>query len=683
VTNLFYWNNVNHDVFLHYGFDEAAGNFQLRNYTGAGFGDDEVQADALDGSGTNNANFGTPPEPRGAFAKPRMQMYVWTPPDHRLDVHSPASIAGSYIAGSAAFGPRLNDTGLRADLKLANDGAGATTDGCEAFPAGFFLGTIAVMDRGTCSFVIKVKNAQNAGAVGAIVVNNADTGPIVLGGADATITIPAISLSRADGDKIKPELAQTVANGTIRKPADLGIPNRDSDFDAGVITHEYGHGISVRLTGGPQNHLCLVSNLNTPAGPVAIPSEQMGEGWSDFFGLVLTAKPEHTATRPRGIGSYLSFQPAGGPGIRNFPYTTDMRKNPQTYDTIKTAAVPHGVGAVWATMLWDMYWNLVTVHGFDPDIYRGDGGNNLALRLVMDGLKLQPCMPSFVDGRNAILLADQINNGGANQCHIWRAFARRGLGAAAVAGSSVNNTDGAQDFTLPPQCGNSAPAANDDQTTVNEDSGSNSIDVLANDTTAGDVGEQLTITAATQGAHGTVAITDGGARVTYTPSANFSGTDSFTYTVKDSFNATDTATVQVTVSDSDCVVLDDSHPTVSYRSGWGLVEDAAAIAGAYHRRAGNPQGGAAPEARFVFDGPSLTYYYAVSPQGGLADVYLDGQFLETINYASPALTFGRSRTYAVAPGRHEFQLRYRSGVVYVDGFGLDCAAPGANVGAVQ
>ena len=59
-------------------------------------------------------------------------------------------------------------------------------------------------------------------------------------------------------------------------------------------------------------------------------------------------------------------------------------------------------------MLWEVYWNLVAKHGFNPDIYDAwtTGGNNLAIQLVTDGMKFQPCSPGFVDGRNAILAAD-------------------------------------------------------------------------------------------------------------------------------------------------------------------------------------------------------------------------------------------------------------------------------------
>ena len=290
VTNLFYWNNLVHDVMHYYGFDEASGNFQETNYSGQGQGGDYVNADAQD-SGNCNANFSTPPD----GSNPRMQMY-------------------------------------------------------------------------TC--------------------NNSN-------------------------------------------------PSHDSDLDNGVIVHEYGHGISIRLTGGAGNSFCLQND------------EQMGEGWSDYFALMFTIEPGDLGTDSRGIGNYLIGAPINGDGIRPYPYSTDLSINPQTYDHIKTVSVPHGVGSVWCTMLWEMTWGLIEQYGYDPDIYQGNGGNNLALRLVTEALKLQPCSPGFVDGRDAILRADTLLNGGVNSCIIWNAFAKRGLGVSADQGSNFDEDDGTEAFDTP------------------------------------------------------------------------------------------------------------------------------------------------------------------------------------------------------------------------------------------
>lgn len=285
ITNLYYWNNVIHDVFYMYGFDEASGNFQVNNYGKGGFANDPVLAEAQSGQ-MCNAFFATPED----GSSPNMYMYV---------------------CGS-----------------------------------------------------------------------------------------------------------------------------RDGNFDNLVVMHEYGHGISNRLTGSSVN--CLWND------------EQMGEGWSDYFGLMLTMRTGDEGTDARGIGTFLFGEGPGGPGIRTHPYSTNMSVNPHTYDHIKSEWAPHGVGSVWAVMLWDMTWLLVDEYGFDTDFYEGTGGNNVALALVTEGLKLQPCSPGFVDGRDAILDADVAMYSGDNECLIWHAFARRGLGYSANQGSSNSKNDGTQAFDMPP-----------------------------------------------------------------------------------------------------------------------------------------------------------------------------------------------------------------------------------------
>ena len=300
ITNLFYWNNVTHDVLYRYGFTERAGNFQVNNYKRGGKGSDPVQAEAQDHGFVNNANFATPPDGQA----PRMQMYLWPNTRHRQLI--------------------------------------------------------------------------------------------------------------------------------------------DGDFDAGVIMHEYGHGVSNRLTGGPEKADCLRSH-----------DERQGEGWSDFYPIALTVLPGDKGEDPRGMGTYvLGRDNRNEPGIRPTPYSTNMTINPSTYDTIKTAAEPHGVGYVWATMLWDVYWNLVDKHGFNPNPYESwrTGGNNLMLQLVTDGMKFQPCEPGFVDARDAILAADKALTDGANQCEIWAGFAKRGLGYRARQNDPAIKTDGESDFSTHPDC---------------------------------------------------------------------------------------------------------------------------------------------------------------------------------------------------------------------------------------
>jgi hypothetical protein len=380
-----------------------------------------------------------------------MQMFVWTPNTLEVIVDAPSPAEGVYTGSSAEFGPAISTSS--GSIILANDGVGTVTDGCESFPVGFFTGAIALIDRGDCTFVTKVRNAQNAGAIAAIVANNFGNDLLTMADDDTgiDITIPSIFIAQNYGQIIRDGLPAT---GTVRDNPSPPI-DRDSDMDAGVIAHEYCHGLSNRLTGGPSNVNCLGGE------------QQAGEGWSDICTLVFTADAADVETTRRGVGTYLLYEPTSGNGIRPFQYTTDLAVNPLTYgDLINAGAsggvsIPHGVGTVWATIFWEIYWNLVDKHGFDPDLYNGTGGNNLAFQLVVDGMKLQPCNPTFVDARDAILLADQNLTGGANQCELWAGFAKRGLGFNALDGGSSASLAVTEDFTLPVACQSTEPGEPD------------------------------------------------------------------------------------------------------------------------------------------------------------------------------------------------------------------------------
>ncbi|KAI8812358.1 Fungalysin metallopeptidase-domain-containing protein [Cladochytrium replicatum] len=338
VTNLFYWNNVIHDLFYRYGFDEESGNFQENNFGRGGIEGDAVIANAQDGSGTNNANFATPPD----GMRGRMRMYVW---------------------------------------------------------------------------------------------DNTD-------------------------------------------------PYRDGDLEAGIIIHEYAHGISTRLTGGPANSGCL--GWGESGG--------MGEGWGDVFATVIRMSANNTRKDEFGMGEYSN----GGDGIRKYKYSTSKRTNPSTYSYITKPGYwgVHAKGEVWAEILYEVYWDMVDEYGFSTNLYANGrtyktpkisssltaqptrtflerlrhsfstilgsfmsrheppshietsvplAGNVRFLQLVVDGLKFQPCDPSFVDARDAILQADEVNFDGAHSCLLWKAFARRGLGKGARSG-------GRESVLVPAKC---------------------------------------------------------------------------------------------------------------------------------------------------------------------------------------------------------------------------------------
>ena len=296
VTNLFYYNNIIHDVLYAYGFDEPGGNFQSNNLGRGGLGNDHVFAEAQDAGGTNNANFATPAD----GANPRMQMYIWT------------------------------QTAVR----------------------------------------------------------------------------------------------------------------RDGDVDNGIIAHEFGHGVSNRLFGGP-NQVGCVSN-----------GEHQGEGISDWNALMLTqiwsASNVNSGLIGRGIGTYALGQATTGIGIRSQRYSTDMAINNLVYQASLPTAV-HNRGEYWCAVAWEATWAIIQQSGtVAPDIYfngTSTAGNHVAYRIGMQAMKLAPCGSGFLDHRDGWLKADTLLYGGTYSCAIWRAFAKRGMGFFASQGSPNSASDQVPDFT--------------------------------------------------------------------------------------------------------------------------------------------------------------------------------------------------------------------------------------------
>ncbi|WP_055446986.1 T9SS-dependent M36 family metallopeptidase [Lacinutrix mariniflava] len=446
LTNLFYVSNVMHDVWYQYGFDEVSGNFQLNNYGNGGSQNDSVIADGQDGIGFNNANFSTPPDGNN----PRMQMFLWDTTTSPLNVNSGGPIIGEVVASYPAPTDDTNNVTfpspepVTADLVLVNSGGATPTEGCSALVnSSAVSGKIAVIKRGTCNFTDKIQNAQNAGAVGVIMVNHnnptndpAYTEYVTMAGfTTPVLAIPSVFINNLDGE----QLIAALSSGTIIN-ATLSRPTIDGSLDNEIVAHEYGHGISTRLAGGPSDSNCLGN------------AEQMGEGWSDWFGMMITMKTTDLATDARGYVTYSVGQELGGVGIRPFPYSTDTSVNPLTYaDTNNelTISSPHGIGTVWATILWDLTWDYIDKYGFDTDVYYGTGGNNKIMQLVLDGLKLQGCDAGFINGRDGILAADMALTGGEDQCMIWEAFAARGVGVNASQGSFASRLDQVEDFTQP------------------------------------------------------------------------------------------------------------------------------------------------------------------------------------------------------------------------------------------
>jgi len=449
ITNLFYANNMVHDVFYKFGFTPAARNFQKNNFGLGGAGEDFVNAEAQDGGGTvptntvsnyNNANFATPPDGGNG----RMQMYLWVNDSQKLFYNAPTSAATrTPVSFIAQFGQQITGVPVTGNVKLS-----PVLDACTALPANSLNGFIGLAERGSCDFNIKVENMQNAGATGAIIYNAASSAaPGNMGGTNANVYILAELIDNTEGEYIKSQLAN---NTTVN--VSMGYSTKqDGSFDNGVMIHEYGHGISNRLTG--DGYSCLQASQSR---------EQMGEGWSDFFALMLTNKSGDNASVPRSMGTYVSGEAISGDGIRPAKYSPDFAVNGFTYGNTNgmeflngTTMVPnvHSIGFVWATMLWDLHWQYVAKYGYASNVTSNTtNGSSRVLQLVTNALKLQVCSPTFIDGRNAILAAELATTQGADRCMIWRTFAKRGLGVTAAAGSKTNINDQVQDFSVPADC---------------------------------------------------------------------------------------------------------------------------------------------------------------------------------------------------------------------------------------
>lgn len=444
-VNLFYLNNFLHDFSYSYGFDEAAGNFQVNNFGNGGAGNDDVQAlvqAGADDGAINNATMGTPPD----GSSPTMSMFVWDQDagGGKLEVTAPSAIAGAYNTADAAFGPEVTSTPICGEVVIVNDNVNNpyATDGCEEdFANGAELeGKIALIDRGGCFFQDKTLHAQAYGAI-AVILCNFEDDPVALGagGTGADPTIPTLSIGNTDCQTIR-----QFANGELEVcfvDPDTGGPALiDGDFDNGIVAHEFAHGISNRLTGGGNNTDCLGN------------AEQMGEGWSDWVSLVVTAKEGDTGEMGRGIGNFAVRLGVDGAGIRRFRYSTDMNICPLTYSNVASNPQVHALGEVWCAVTWDLYWAMVDVYGWSPDLNHGTLGNNMAISLVMEAMKIQPCEPGFISGRDAILAADMALYNGENQCLIWDVFARRGMGFYAEENSTNNTGDQIESFESRPTC---------------------------------------------------------------------------------------------------------------------------------------------------------------------------------------------------------------------------------------
>ena len=145
----------------------------------------------------------------------------------QVTINSPAGISGNLVAFRASFGPDFA-AAITGNLVLADDGTAESSQGCAAFVNSTAInGNIAVIERGSCNFTLKVKNAQDAGATAVIVINNISGNPFAMSGTDGTIAIPSVMISKSDGAAILTTLQTQTVNATLNDINDgvaVGLP---------------------------------------------------------------------------------------------------------------------------------------------------------------------------------------------------------------------------------------------------------------------------------------------------------------------------------------------------------------------------------------------------------------------------------------------------------------------------
>lgn len=424
IIQMFYVNNVLHDTYYDHGFDEEAGNAQQDNYDRGGFGRDRINAETLDFSGTNNASMFTPAD----GANPVMQMFVYDQRyGDRLELSGSASLEDTY-----RFAPR--DQPVKGDVSgeivAVDDGSGQGSDGCQSLASNSLAGQIALVDRGSCTFLDKVQIAEAAGAVGVIIANNEPQDPNSLGlpemgGFDAGESLPAVLISYADGQAIRAALGDTPS---ARLKTYMW---QDAGLDSDTVAHEWHHYMFGRLT-DPSFETNQRGSVN--------------EGNSDFGALLLVVR--EADRQIAGNDAYQAAYPFSQypslwlpTGARRAAYSTDTAVNPLTYRHISDgAALPDGVfsfgfgatnsevhnaGEIWANAMWGCYVSLLNAHSFDEARTRMLGYHVAALKMF-------PAGAHFLEARDAVLVAMAAGDPQDFQ-RCYAAFTDRGMGVGAIA----------------------------------------------------------------------------------------------------------------------------------------------------------------------------------------------------------------------------------------------------------
>ena len=310
-----------------------------------------------------------------------------------ITINAPGDIAGDYLSTpTTAFGSTITSV-ITADLVLANDTSIAPAEGCEEFGAEV-SGKIALIRRGSCNFTVKVKNAQDEGAVAAIIMNNIPGSPISMGGEDASITIPAVMISKADGDLIEAALAEGDVNVSmnplsgdftgnlvpgIQHINDIKIKDNNGISEVYVAAGEsfYGDANSTTYLGGPE--LGLYKSID------------QGDSWTEL-NMPLTAS-----------------------GKKHEPNDIEVGADGKIWvSTISSSIYGEGGGKVFSSEDGETFTNAYTLEGANRTqiaVSSQDADKVYILAQISEGVAMEVTTDGFATGTSDMALPNDADTG--------------------------------------------------------------------------------------------------------------------------------------------------------------------------------------------------------------------------------------------------------------------------------
>jgi VCBS repeat-containing protein len=417
-------------------------------------------------------------------------------------------------------------------------------------PDGSFTYTPAANYNGSDSFTFKANDgsADSNTATFAITVVSTNDPPAAADGTastnEDTTLIGSVSATDADGNALTYSLVSGAAHGTVtvngsgtfvytpaanyNGPDSFTFKANDGTADSNTAT--------VTVTVTPVNDAPAAANGSATTNEDTAVSGTVVA--TDIDSPTLTYSvvtgPAHgsLALNPDGSFTYTPAANYNGPDAFTFKANDGAADSNTATVTLTVAAVNDNPTATADGFSVAEDSPPAVLNVLANDSIAPDTGETLTVTGVTQGAN---GTVAIVSGGTAVSYKPNANYNGPDT---FTYTVSDGNGGAATAAVTVNVVSA-----------NDLPTAGNDTATVVEDSGANTIDVLANDSFSPDVGETLTVGSVTQGAHGTVAIGPGGLSVTYTPAADYAGPDTFTYTVSDGNGGTAVATVAVDVTE--------------------------------------------------------------------------------------------------------------------------------------